>query len=58
MKNNKAAGCDGIHAKLFKINLEGNASIMAKLFEKIWEDERVPTEWLKGNICKLKKKVT
>ena len=56
MKNNKAAGCDGIPAELFKINLEGNASIMAKLFERIWEEEKVPAEWLKGNICKIPKK--
>jgi hypothetical protein len=29
---------------------------MAKLFENIWKGERVPAEWLKGNICKLPKK--
>ena len=56
MKNNKAAGSDGIPGELFKIQVEENARIMLKLFSKIWEDEKVPAEWLKGNIYKLPKK--
>jgi hypothetical protein len=56
MKNNKAAGCDGIPAEFFKMGVEENTKIMTKLFGKIWEEERVPAEWLRGNICKLPKK--
>ena len=56
MKNNKAAGCDGIPGELFKIGVDENAMIMTKLFERIWEEEKVPAEWLKGNICKISNK--
>ena len=56
MKNNKAAGCNGIPGEFFKVGIEENTKIMAKLFEKVWVEERVPAEWLKGNICKLPKK--
>ena len=35
LKNNKAAGCDGIPAELFKTCAEENAAILGKLFQKI-----------------------
>jgi hypothetical protein len=38
------------------VSLEENARIMAKLFEKIWKEKKLPTEWLRENICKLPKK--
>jgi hypothetical protein len=50
MKSNKEAGWDGIPGELFKVGMEENAMIMATLFEKIWEEERVPAEWLRGNM--------
>ena len=56
MINNKAAGSDGLPAEFFKVGIEENTRIMKKLFGKIWEEERVSDEWLKGNICKLPKK--
>ena len=56
MKNNKAAGSDGIPAEIYKVGLDENVKILQKLFERIWSDEKVPTEWLKGNIAKIPKK--
>ena len=45
LKNNKAAGTDGIHMEL--INHGGNKLLnrMYGLVRKIWEEERIPEEW-------------
>ena len=56
MKSNKAAGSDGIAAELFKVCTGENAVVLGKLFEKVWSEEKIPEEWLKGNIIKLPKK--
>ena len=56
MKSNKAVGIDGLGAELFKVGVDENVGILKKLFDKIWVQERVPDEWLKGIIVKLPKK--
>ena len=56
MKSNKAAGVDNLVAELFKVCEDETTAALKKLFDKIWEEERVPDEWLKGIIVKLPKK--
>jgi hypothetical protein len=56
MKNNKAAGCDSLTAELFKISVSSSSMILQKLFDKIWSEEKISSEWLKVSIIKLSKK--
>jgi hypothetical protein len=55
-KNNKACGEDGVKAELFKVVPRETSKILGKLFEKIWQEERVPEDWLRGLIAKIPKK--
>jgi len=44
LKNNRAAGTDGIHLELIKYG--GNKlNRMYELVRQIWEKERIPEEW-------------
>ena len=56
MKSNKAAGCDGVAAELYKACPDEIAKVLDKLFSRIWEVEKIPEEWLRGIIVKLPKK--
>ena len=56
MKSTKAAGINNVSAELYKILEDENAKFLKRLFDKIWAQERVPDEWLKGIIVKLPKK--
>jgi hypothetical protein len=56
MKNGKAAGPDGIPAEALKADTERTAEMLLPLFEKIWQDEQIPTDWKDGHIVKLPKK--
>jgi hypothetical protein len=47
--------CSGLPAELFKTSLRSNSKVLQKLFEKIWTEEKIPSEWLKGSIIKLSK---
>ena len=38
------------------MDVDATARIMTKLFERIWKEEKVPDEWLKGIITKIPKK--
>ena len=55
MKNGKAARPDGIPAEALKTDVETTAD-MLPLFEKIWEQEEMPTDWKDGHTIKLPKK--
>jgi hypothetical protein len=44
MKNGKAAGPDGIPAEALKTDVETTADMLLPLFEKIWEQEEIPTD--------------
>ena len=56
LKNGKALGHDSLNAELFKANLELAVTILNPLFKKIWEQEKIPTDWSRGGIIKIPKK--
>lgn len=56
LKNNKAAGIDGIPAEFLKADPDTTASILLPLFQAIWEEEIYPSDWKEGVIAKIPKK--
>ena len=56
LKNGKAAGPDGIPPEVLKLNSITTAEMLHPYFLKIWEAERVPSEWKHGYLMKLPKK--
>ena len=56
LKKGKAAGRDGIPAKALKVDPEMLAEMLYRLFEKIWEEEEIPSEWKEGLLIKIPKK--
>jgi len=45
LKNNKAAGTDGIHPELIKYGGNKLLNRIYELVRQIWEVERIPEEW-------------
>jgi hypothetical protein len=45
LKNNKAAGTDGIHPELIKYGADKLLNRMYELVIHMWEKERIPEEW-------------
>ena len=56
MKNNKAAGVDGILAEMIKYGGGRMEEEMTTLYKKIWRDEAMPQEWQEGIYLPLHKK--
>lgn len=56
LRNGKAAGPDNIPAEALKADLETTVEMLYPLFEKIWEEEEVPSDWKEGYLIKLPKK--
>ncbi|XP_058826860.1 uncharacterized protein LOC131686875 [Topomyia yanbarensis] len=56
LKNNKAAGKDGIAAELIKLGPEKLATCLHRLVVKIWKIDQLPEEWKEGVICHIDKK--
>ena len=56
LKNGKSAGPDNIPAEALKTDPTTSAEILYHLFEKIWEEDKVPKDWKEGLIIKLPKK--
>lgn len=56
IRNGKAAGPDQIPPEALKADPETTAEMLLPLFEKIWYDEEIPTEWKEGHIIKIPKK--
>ena len=56
LKNGKAPGQDNLSAEMFKTDPELAAKILKPLFEKIWNNKEVPSDWTKGTIVKIPKK--
>ena len=56
LKNNKAAGADQLPSELLKYGGEALARALHWVIAKIWEEERVPEEWMEGIVCPVYKK--
>ena len=56
MKSGKAPGIDSITADLLRVDTDTTVQVPHELFNKIWEEESVPEDWLRGLIIKLPKK--
>ena len=56
LKNNKAAGPDGIPAEALKTDINTSVEIFYHLFDKIWKEEEIPTDWREGYLIKIPKK--
>ena len=58
LKNNKAAGPDGLPAELFKAVGDELVKSMHQLICRIWLEESMPSEWNLSALCPvLKKKI-
>ena len=53
LRNGKAAGPDNIPAEAMKADIRTNVELLYPLFNKIWDEEQVPTEWKEGYLIKL-----
>jgi len=56
LKNNKAAGTDGIHPELIKYGGNNLLNRIYKLVRQIWEEERISEEWKETKIVPIYKK--
>ena len=56
LKNNKAAGADGIPAELYKTGGQELTRCMHTLLCKIWSEERMPSDWNLSILCPIHKK--
>lgn len=56
LKNNKAAGADGLPAELFKTGGEELFRHMHQLLCKIWSEECMPSDWNLSILCPIHKK--
>ena len=56
LKSGKAAGPDNRQLKALKAEPYTTAGMLYELFGKIWEEEKMPTEWNESQIIKLPKK--
>ncbi|CAH8626502.1 unnamed protein product [Schistosoma haematobium] len=56
IKSGKAAGPDNIPAEALKADVAATARILHILFNKIWDEEQVPTDWKEGLLIKIPKK--
>ena len=57
LRNGKAVGPDNIPAEALKVDIMTNVELLYPLFNNIWEEKQVPTEWKEGYLIKLTKKV-
>ena len=58
LKSHKAGGIDQISNEQLKFGGEATVEKLLPIFEKVWNQEKVPSDWPKGVIIKLGKKVT
>jgi len=49
LKNNNAAGIDGIHLELIKYGGNKLLNRVYELVRQIWKEERIPEEWKEKN---------
>lgn len=48
LKNEKAAGPDGIPSEVIKADLITSTEMLHDLFVKIWEKDEIPDDWKGG----------
>jgi hypothetical protein len=56
LKNNKAAGTDGIHMELIECGENKQLNRMYKFVRQIWEEERIPEEWKEKTVVPIHKR--
>lgn len=56
LKKGKAAGPDGIPPEAWKEAGKLSVEVLHPLFNRIWQEEKIPLDWKKGTIIKLPKK--
>ena len=56
LKKHKAGGIDQISNEQLKFRGEATVEKLLQIFEKVWNQEKVPLDWPKGVIIKLGKK--
>ena len=54
MKNGKVAGIDNITVQRMKADIDTTVNVLHNLLSLVWEEERIPEDWCKGLIVKLK----
>ena len=55
-RNHKASGIDQVSNEELGCGGEASLDLLTPLFEKVWNIEEVPSDWLKGVITKIEKK--
>ena len=56
LKLNKSPGGDQISAEMLLADLNTSTKVLTDLLNKIWKNEKLPEDWVKGIIIKLPKK--
>ena len=56
LRDGKAPGDDGISAELLKLGGDGTICWLTSLFNFIWSNENIPSDWLNHLIVPLHKK--
>ena len=56
LKLGKSPGPDNITAEMMRADINTIVNMLHPLFEKIWEEERVPKDWKEGYLIKIPKK--
>jgi hypothetical protein len=56
LKNNKAPGFDNIPGELLKTGCVELNEVIHEFVKKVWREEKLPEEWMKGVICPIHKK--
>ena len=55
---NKASGCDGILAELFKILKDDAIEVLHSICQKIWKTQQWPRDWKRSMLIPIPKKVS
>ena len=53
---NKASGCDGIPAELFKILKDGAVKVLHSICQQIWKTQQWPQDWKMSVFIPIPKK--
>jgi membrane dipeptidase len=56
LHNGISPGKYSIHAEMLKTDMATSSKILQQLFNNIWNNESIPSDWTKGFIVKLTKK--